>query len=208
RGQGRGGVGLLRARSGRGAFRRAGRRAARARGRRAREGVRAGPGAVRIGVAEDAEREDRQACGSREGARRRSGRSLVAGEPGDARRDRGSGPSLARDCPVEPGPWDAYGTTAYYPAAVPDALHGQVALVTGGGRGIGASIARELASAGARVAVAARTRGQVEEVAGEIGGVALEVDVTDRGAVERMVAETESRLGPIDLLAANAGIGN
>ena len=87
-------------------------------------------------------------------------------------------------------------------------LEGQVALVTGGGRGIGAGIARELASAGARVAVAARTPEQVEEVAREIDGLALEVDVTDRGAVERMVAETESQLGPIDLLAANAGIGN
>src|SRR5439155_3900067 len=58
------------------------------------------------------------------------------------------------------------------------------------------------------VAVAARTRGQVEAVAGEIGGLALEVDVTDRGAVERMVAETEDELGPIQLLVANAGIGN
>ena len=87
-----------------------------------------------------------------------------------------------------------------------DRLEGQVALVTGGGRGIGAGIARELASAGARVAVAARTREQVDEVAREIGGLALAVDVTDRAAVERMVADTEHELGPIDLLAANAGI--
>ena len=89
-----------------------------------------------------------------------------------------------------------------------DRLDGQIALVTGGGRGIGARIARELASAGARVAVAARTREQVEEVAQEITGLALEVDVTDLGAVEQMVAKTKNELGPIDLLAANAGIGN
>jgi 3-oxoacyl-[acyl-carrier protein] reductase len=91
---------------------------------------------------------------------------------------------------------------------VPDDLTGQVALITGGGRGIGASIARELASAGARIAVAARTREQVEDVAGEIGGHAFVVDVAEREAVERMVAETERELGPIDLLVANAGIGN
>jgi 3-oxoacyl-[acyl-carrier protein] reductase len=88
-----------------------------------------------------------------------------------------------------------------------DDLTGQVALVTGGGRGIGAGIARELAGAGARVAVAARTREQVEEVAREIGGVPLEVDVTDRAAVERVVVDTGRELGPIDLLVANAGIG-
>jgi 3-oxoacyl-[acyl-carrier protein] reductase len=89
----------------------------------------------------------------------------------------------------------------------PDELNGQVALVTGGGRGVGAGIARELAEAGARVAVAARTREQVEQVAQEIGGLALETDVADRDAVRELVAETESELGPIDLLVANAGIG-
>ena len=87
-------------------------------------------------------------------------------------------------------------------------LDGQVALVTGGGRGIGAGIARELASAGARVAVSARTRDEVEAVAEEIGGVAVVADVSKAADVERMVRRVESSLGPIDLLCANAGIGN
>jgi NAD(P)-dependent dehydrogenase (short-subunit alcohol dehydrogenase family) len=89
---------------------------------------------------------------------------------------------------------------------VPSDLTG-VALVTGGGRGIGANIARELARAGMRVAVSARTRSQVEEVANEIGGLAIEGDVSKREDVERMVETVERELGPIDLLVANAGIG-
>jgi 3-oxoacyl-[acyl-carrier protein] reductase len=86
-------------------------------------------------------------------------------------------------------------------------LRGRVALVTGGGRGIGAGIARELAAGGARVAVAARTEDQVRAVAEEVGGLPLRVDVADRGSVEAMVAETERQLGRVDVLVANAGIG-
>jgi 3-oxoacyl-[acyl-carrier protein] reductase len=85
-------------------------------------------------------------------------------------------------------------------------LSGQVALVTGGGRGIGRGIALELAAAGMRVAVAARTEQQVEATAEEVGGLALTVDVADEPSVETMVAETERQLGPLDLLVANAGI--
>jgi NAD(P)-dependent dehydrogenase (short-subunit alcohol dehydrogenase family) len=88
-----------------------------------------------------------------------------------------------------------------------DDLSGAVALVTGGGRGVGLSIARELTAAGARVAVSARTRGQLEHAASEIGAVALVGDVSRAEDVARMVGETERRLGPIDLLVANAGIG-
>jgi NAD(P)-dependent dehydrogenase (short-subunit alcohol dehydrogenase family) len=83
-----------------------------------------------------------------------------------------------------------------------DRLEG-VALVTGGGRGIGAGIARELADAGMRVAVTARSAEQVKAVSGEIGGLALVGDVTKREDVNRWVAEA----GEIDLLVANAGIG-
>jgi NAD(P)-dependent dehydrogenase (short-subunit alcohol dehydrogenase family) len=86
-------------------------------------------------------------------------------------------------------------------------LEGQVALVTGGGRGIGANIARELAAAGMRVAVSARTREQVEATATEIGGLAVVADVSDRESVQGLVDEVERELGPIDLLVANAGIG-
>jgi len=90
---------------------------------------------------------------------------------------------------------------------MPSELSG-IALVTGGGRGIGADVARELARAGMRVAVSARTRAQVEAVAREVSGLAIEADVSKQADVERMVAETEQQLGPIDLLVANAGIAS
>jgi 3-oxoacyl-[acyl-carrier protein] reductase len=77
------------------------------------------------------------------------------------------------------------------------------AFVTGGGRGIGASIARSLAADGWDVTVAARSRGEVEAVAAEIGGRALELDVTSRESVDRAFDGAE-----VDLLVANAGSGN
>jgi NAD(P)-dependent dehydrogenase (short-subunit alcohol dehydrogenase family) len=77
------------------------------------------------------------------------------------------------------------------------------ALVTGGGRGIGAGIARELADDGWSVVVAARSRDEIQGVAEEVGGRAIELDVSDREAVERAVAEA----GDVELLVANAGVG-
>ena len=85
-------------------------------------------------------------------------------------------------------------------------LEGQVGLVTGGGRGIGAGVVRELAAAGMRVALSGRTRGPVEAVAREVGGLALVGDVSRRETVASWVTETERRLGPIDLLVNNAAV--
>jgi NAD(P)-dependent dehydrogenase (short-subunit alcohol dehydrogenase family) len=79
-----------------------------------------------------------------------------------------------------------------------------VALVTGGGRGIGANIARELAADGWSVVVAARTREEIDAVAEEIDGRAVELDVTDRESVKRTVDEA----GDVELLVANAGMGS
>jgi 3-oxoacyl-[acyl-carrier protein] reductase len=76
------------------------------------------------------------------------------------------------------------------------------ALVTGGGRGIGESIARMLAGQGYHVTVTGRTRDQVERVAEEIGGRALVGDVSKREDVERWAQE----VGDLDVLACNAGM--
>jgi NAD(P)-dependent dehydrogenase (short-subunit alcohol dehydrogenase family) len=74
--------------------------------------------------------------------------------------------------------------------------------VTGGGRGVGANVAHALAEDGFSVVVAARTREQVESVAAEIGGRALELDVSSAESIERAVAGA----GEIELLVNNAGI--
>jgi 3-oxoacyl-[acyl-carrier protein] reductase len=89
-----------------------------------------------------------------------------------------------------------------------DRLEGQTALVTGGGRGIGANIARELRSAGARVAVSARSSDEIEEVALEIEGYPVVADVSKRESVDALVRTVESNLGPIDILCANAGVAS
>ncbi|MDX2093717.1 MAG: SDR family oxidoreductase [Kofleriaceae bacterium] len=80
-------------------------------------------------------------------------------------------------------------------------LAGKRALITGGGRGIGAAIARALAGAGAHVVVAGRTRASIEEVARELCGTALELDLLDRKATDRVLAD----VGRVDVLVNNAG---
>jgi len=80
-------------------------------------------------------------------------------------------------------------------------LAGKRALVTGGGRGIGAACARELAAAGASVVVCGRKAADLEAVAKEIGGEAFVVDLLDRGATDAALA----KLGKIDILVNNAG---
>jgi NAD(P)-dependent dehydrogenase (short-subunit alcohol dehydrogenase family) len=80
----------------------------------------------------------------------------------------------------------------------------QVAFVTGGGRGIGASIARALAEDGWSVVVGARSRGEVDAVAEEVGGRAVTIDVADAASVEAAFVE----VGPLDLLVANAGVAS
>jgi len=90
-------------------------------------------------------------------------------------------------------------------------LSGRTAIVTGAGRGIGRAAALALAGAGADVALAARSKDQLERVAGEVedlGRRALVVptDVTDRDAVERLVTRTVEGLGRIDVLVNNSGV--
>jgi NAD(P)-dependent dehydrogenase (short-subunit alcohol dehydrogenase family) len=90
-------------------------------------------------------------------------------------------------------------------------LTGQVALVTGGGRGLGEGIARGLAQAGASVAVGSRKRGACEDVAAELAAeygvrtLALRLDVTDEAEVRAAFERTEAELGPVSLLVNNAG---
>ena len=91
-------------------------------------------------------------------------------------------------------------------------LHGHIALVTGGSRGIGAAIVRSLAEAGAAVAVNYRERtseaNTLVKTIGEAGGhaIAVAADVSQADAVAQMVQRVKSDLGPIDILINNAGI--
>jgi 2-hydroxycyclohexanecarboxyl-CoA dehydrogenase len=88
--------------------------------------------------------------------------------------------------------------------------HGRVALVTGGGRGIGSAIATGLAQDGLKVVIADMRKAEAEEAATaitELGGeaLAIEVDVTDSAAVRAAVEQAKERFGRVDVLVNNAG---
>jgi 3-oxoacyl-[acyl-carrier protein] reductase len=91
-------------------------------------------------------------------------------------------------------------------------LEGQVAVVTGGGHGIGAAIARKLASMGATAVICGRTTATLEKTAARVreeGGrcEAIACNVTELSAVESLAAEVQRRWGRIDILVNNAGVG-
>jgi NAD(P)-dependent dehydrogenase (short-subunit alcohol dehydrogenase family) len=87
-----------------------------------------------------------------------------------------------------------------------DPLDGKHALITGGGSGIGAAIARTLAGAGAAVSIAGRRAGSLEEVTAQIPGAkAVVADVTSEADCMAMAAAARGTHGPIDILVANAG---
>jgi len=85
-------------------------------------------------------------------------------------------------------------------------LDGKIAVVTGGGQGIGAAICRRLADAGARVAVFDLDRGHAEAAAKAINGLALVGDVTSETDIDRAMTRVKDWAGPVDILVNNAGI--
>ena len=85
-------------------------------------------------------------------------------------------------------------------------VDGHAAIVTGGASGMGAETARALATAGARVAVMDVNKSALEEVAGNIGGLAVECDVTSAASAEAAVAEAKAAYGTARVLVNCAGI--
>jgi len=92
-----------------------------------------------------------------------------------------------------------------------ESIEGRVALVTGGGRGIGRAIALGLARAGADVAVAARTVPEIEAVAAEVAALGrrthfFPLDVSDRASAAQAPGIVAAALGPVEILVNNAGL--
>src|SRR5262249_38321284 len=89
--------------------------------------------------------------------------------------------------------------------AVVKPLTGQVAVVTGGGNGIGRAAAEAFAAEGATLAILDRDGQAAQRTAKETNGLGLACDVTDRGNVRAAFAEIASRFGGVDILVSNAG---
>jgi len=88
-----------------------------------------------------------------------------------------------------------------------DTLSGRIALVTGGGSGIGAAIARKLAGLGATVIICGRNRVHLDQTAGEIRCEAMVCDVTDWNSVATLATRVQQTFGRLDVLVNNAGVG-
>ncbi|WP_436638044.1 SDR family NAD(P)-dependent oxidoreductase [Microbaculum sp. FT89] len=82
---------------------------------------------------------------------------------------------------------------------------GKSVLITGGGTGIGAAVARRMASEGARVALMGRRREPLEAVADQVGGLVVAGDAADTQSVRAAISRIRDSHGPIDILVANAG---
>lgn len=85
-------------------------------------------------------------------------------------------------------------------------MRGKVVAITGASRGIGAAAARVFAAAGAQVVLMARSAGQIEALAAEVGGLAVACDVGDWPSVRGAMAAVEARFGRLDVLINNAGV--
>ena len=85
-------------------------------------------------------------------------------------------------------------------------IHNRVVFVTGGAHGIGRALCRAVQVAGGKVAVADIDRAGAERVAQEVGGVAVELDVTDESAIIDAINRVENTLGLIDIFVSNAGV--
>ncbi len=92
--------------------------------------------------------------------------------------------------------------------AAPMRLEGRMALVTGGTGGIGAATCSRLAAEGARVAVADLDLDRARELAADLGGLGVELDVRSPESVRAAVSAIESELAPVDVLVNNAGIAD
>jgi NAD(P)-dependent dehydrogenase (short-subunit alcohol dehydrogenase family) len=89
-------------------------------------------------------------------------------------------------------------------------LQDKVAIITGGGRGLGRSVALLFGKEGAKVVIAARNRNQIEHVAQELKALkkyalAVQADISDESQVERLVQQTKEAFGTVDILVNNAG---